>query len=143
NVTLSTLVHWAFEMPETRILNPPGWANATYFNIEASSDASVDEQMKHLTGEAGTQQKKKMVQALLANRFKLVMHTETREQPIYKLIVSKGAPKLGDDKSNGTTINHGRDHLEVQAANSLALLAEELSKEVGRPVVDKTGIVGR
>jgi len=143
NVNLSTLIHWAFDMPETRVLNLPGWANSIYFNIDASSDASVDEEMKHLTGTAGTLQKKEMVQALLADRFKLVSHTETRELPIYDLIVSKGTPKLGDDKSSGTTINHGRDHLEVQAANSLAVLAEELSKEVGRPVIDKTGVAGR
>ena len=40
-------------------------------------------------------------------------------------------------------INHGRDHIEVQGTDSVALLAEELSPEVGRVVVDKTGIEGR
>jgi uncharacterized protein (TIGR03435 family) len=143
NVSLIGLIHWAYEMPETRILNAPGWASSTYFNIDASSDASVDAKMAHLTPEAGKLQKEMMVRALLADRFKLVTHTETRELPVYELIVAKGTPKLGDDKSNGTTINHGRDHIEVQASNSVAFLAEELAKEVGRPVVDETGISGR
>lgn len=143
NVNLSTLIHWAFDMPETRVLNLPGWANSIYFNIDASSDASADAQMAHLSSEAGNLKKHKMVQALLAGRFKLATHTETRELPVYELIVAKGTPKLGDDKSDGTTINHWRDHIEVQASNSVAVLAEELAKEVGRPVIDKTGISGR
>lgn len=143
NVTLSTLIHWAFDMPETRVVNLPGWANSIYFNIDASSDASADAQMAHLSSEAGNLKKHKMVQALLAGRFKLATHTETRELPVYELIVAKGTPKLGDDKSDGTTINHWRDHIEVQASNSVAVLAEELAKEVGRPVIDKTGIMGR
>ncbi|HEY2470583.1 MAG TPA: TIGR03435 family protein [Terracidiphilus sp.] len=143
NVSLIGLIHWAFEMPETRILNAPGWARSTYFNIEASSGSSMDEKMVHLTSEAGRLQKEMMVRALLADRFKLAAHFETRELPIYDLVVAKGTPKLGEAKLEGTTVNHWRDHLEVQGGDSLALLAEELSKEVGRPVIDKTGIAGR
>ncbi len=143
NVSLIGLVHWAYEMPESRILNAPGWAGSTYFNIDASSDASVDDHLKHLSSEAGVAQKKEMVRAMLADRFKLVAHTETRALPVYELVVARGTPKLGDDKSDGTTINHGRDHIEVQASDSVAVLAEELGKEVGRPVIDKTGITGR
>ena len=143
NVSLIGLIHWAFEMPETRIFNAPGWAGSTWFNIEASSDASVDEKMAHLASDVARLRKEKMVQALLADRFKLATHFETRELPVYELIVARGAPKLGEPHLEGTTINHGRDHLEVQGGDSLALLAEELSKEVGRPVVDKTGIAGR
>jgi uncharacterized protein (TIGR03435 family) len=143
NVTLSTLVHWAFEMPETRILNLTGWANSIYFNIDASSDTTIDEQMKHLTPGAGTQQKKKMVQALLAARFKLVTHMETRELPIYMLVVAKGGPKLGDLQTSGSSINTGNHRIQVQMSNSVAVLAEELSKVVGRDVIDKTGIPGR
>lgn len=143
NVSLIGLVHWAYEMPETRILNAPGWAGSTYFNIEASSDASVDQQMAHLTSDAGGLQKQAMVRAMLADRFKLATHVETRDLPVYELVVAKSAPKFGDAKSEGTTISHGRTNIHVQGLNSTTLLAEELSKEVGRPVVDKTGIAGR
>jgi uncharacterized protein (TIGR03435 family) len=84
-----------------------------------------------------------MVRMLLADRFKLVTHTETRELPIYALVAAKGGAKLGELKSSGSTVNHGHGHIEVLGDNSLALLAEELSKEVGRPVVDRTGVAGR
>jgi len=143
NVSLIGLIHWAYQMPETRIINAPVWAGSTHFNIEASSDASVDEKMSHLNSDTGSLQKETMVRTLLADRFKLAAHSETRELPVYELVVAKGAPKLGETKREGTTINHGRAHIQVEGANSLAILAEELSKEVGRPVLDKTGIAGR
>jgi uncharacterized protein (TIGR03435 family) len=99
--------------------------------------------MRGLTAGAGGMRKRKMVQALLADRFKLVMHAETRELPLYALVVAKGGAKLGPAKETGTTVNHGRGHIEVQGANSIALLAEELSQEVGRDVIDRSGIQGR
>jgi uncharacterized protein (TIGR03435 family) len=143
NMSVIGLIHWAYDVPESQIIDAPHWAGSIYFDIEASSDASVDESMAHLSPDAAKLEKERMVEALLAERFKLVTHIETRQLPVYNLVVAKGEPKLGDSKSDGTTINHWRDHIEVQAANSIAVLAEELSKEVGRPVIDKTGIAGR
>jgi uncharacterized protein (TIGR03435 family) len=137
------LIHWAYEIPETRILDAPKWAGSTYFNIEAKADPAIDQQLHNLSADVGRKLKEGMVQALLADRFKLVTHAETREMPIYTLVVAKSGAKLGDIKSDGTTINYGRDHLEVQGPNSTALLAEVLSKQVGRPVIDQTGISGR
>jgi uncharacterized protein (TIGR03435 family) len=143
NMSLIGLIHWAFNMPETRILDAPGWANSAMFNIEAKADSSVDPQMRGLSSDAGRLQKERMLQALLADRFKLVTHTETRELPIYALVIAKGGPSLGATQQNGTVVNSGRGRIEVQGSNSVALLAEELSKIVGRVVVDKTGIDGR
>ena len=59
------------------------------------------------------------------------------------LAVAKGGARLGPDQSTGTTINLSNGRIEVQMANSVASLAEQLSKVVGRDVVDKTGIAGR
>lgn len=143
NVSVVMLIHWAYEMPETRILDAPGWAGSTYFNIDATADPAVDQRLHNLTADAGRKQKEMMVQAMLADRFKLVTHTETRELPIYELVVAKGGARLGDPKYSGTTFNYSRGRIEVDGSNSVAFLAEELSKETGRDVVDKTGITGR
>jgi uncharacterized protein (TIGR03435 family) len=143
NVSVVMLIHWAYEMPETRILDAPGWARSNYFNIDAAADPAVDQRLHNLTSDAGRKQKELMVQALLADRFKLVTHTETRELPIYELVVAKGGAKLGDPKNSGTTFDYSRGRIEVDGSNSVAFLAEELSKETGRDVVDKTGITGR
>jgi len=143
NISAIDLIHWAYEMPETRILGAPAWAGTTDFSIDAKADPSVAAAWHGLSSEASRRQMEKMVQALLADRFKLVTHTETRQLPIFELVVAKGGAKLGDPKLSGTNVMRGRGRIEVEAANSAAILAEELSKEVGRPVVDKTGIVGR
>ncbi|MGB7264364.1 MAG: TIGR03435 family protein [Terracidiphilus sp.] len=143
NVSLFTLIWWSFEIPESRILGAPSWANSKRFDIEATADPSVDAQLKGLTSDAGRKEKEKMVQALLADRFKLATHTETRELPIYTLVVAKGGPKLGALQDSGTSINRGSDRIEVQTSNSVPTLAEQLSMIAGRDVVDQTGITGR
>ncbi len=147
NISVLGLIRWAYEMPETRILGAPGWAGDTYFNIEAEADPAVDQQLHNLTSQAGRALKERMVQALLADRFKLAAHTETRDLPIYALVAVKGGARLGESKFEGSTVSHNttarEGQIEVESSNSLATLAEELSKEVGRPVVDRTGIAGR
>ena len=143
NVTLKSLVQFAFGIPETRILKGPAWIDSTMFNIDAKADSSVDAQMRALTSEEGKARKQRMLQALLADRFKLVVHAETRQLPIYALVVAKGGPRLGDLQASGTTVNSGNGLIEVQGSNSVALLAEELAKNVGRVVVDKSGLEGR
>ena len=45
NVTLKSLLQWAFLIPDTRILGGPAWLDSTKFDIEATSDPSVDEQL--------------------------------------------------------------------------------------------------
>lgn len=143
NMSVLMLMQWAYDIPDTRILGVPGWARSTFFNIDAEAGPAADQQLHNLSSEAGRKVKERMVQALLADRFKLAIHTETHELPIYALVVAKGGAKLSEVNDGGTVINSWRDHLEVQGSNSLALLAEVLADELGRPVVDRTGIAGR
>ena len=143
NISVITLIDWAYETPDTRILGAPGWASSTMFNIEARANSTVDQQMHSLTGEEGRKWKEKMVQALLADRFQMAMHYETRELPIYDLVVAKNGPKLGAVQNSGSSVNVWYGRMEVQMPNSVAVLADELSKVAGRDVVDKTGIAGR
>lgn len=143
NVSVITLINWAYEVPETRILGAPGWAGSTMFNIEARSDPAVDQQMRNLTADAGRGQKEMMVRALLADRFHLAIHNETRDLPVYNLVIAKAGPKLGAVQESGSFINTWNNRIEVQMPNSVAVLAEELSKVSGRDVIDKTGISGR
>jgi len=143
NVSVTMLIHWAYEIPETRILGAPGWTRSSYFNIEAKADPAIDQQMRTLTSDAGRHQKDIMVQALLADRFQLVTHTETRELPIYELVAAKKGVRFGPVQPSGSSVNTSSGRIEVQMANSVAVLAEELAKVVGRDVVDRTGIAGR
>src|SRR5580658_9910167 len=100
NVSLNALVRWAFEMPETRILGGPAWMNSTKFDIQAEAGNSADMQVRGLSSDAGRLMKERMLQALLADRFKLITHTESRELPIYALVIAKGGPSLGATQQN-------------------------------------------
>jgi hypothetical protein len=85
-----------------------------------------------------------MLQALLGDRFALKVHQETRELPIYALVVAKGGPRFQASTINGTTIRNGNAYITVTGSDhTVALLAEQLSRTLGRVVVDKTGLDGR
>jgi uncharacterized protein (TIGR03435 family) len=143
NVSLKGLMEFAYELPETRMVGGTAWLDSAKFDIQAKTDSQQAARLKSLSFNQATAEIRRMVQALLADRFQLKMHDETRELPIYTLVVAKGGAQLGEVQSNGTTISLGRDHLEVQGNDSVALLAEQLAKLLGRVVVDRTGITGR
>jgi uncharacterized protein (TIGR03435 family) len=142
NVSLGALLQFAFGIPESRILGDPDGLRSQMFDIEAKADGSVDDRLSKLPSDQGKLVKQQMVQALLADRFKLVAHRETRELPIYALVVAKGGSKLQTSKSNGLMISSGSRNLNAQGV-TVAMIAQELAKDVGRVVVDKTGIEGR
>ncbi len=137
------LIQWAFEMPETRILDAPAWARSTFFNIDAAADSSLDQHLHNLASDRAGARRSRWFSALLADRFKLVTHSETRELPIYTLVVAKGGAHLGTVQASGSSVNTSNGRIDVQMSNSVAVLAEVLSKVVGRDVVDETGIQGR
>ena len=142
NVSLKGLLQFAFGLPETQILNITGPAASQTFDIDAKVDDATEEQMHKLTSDEGKLRKQQMLQALLVERFKLVSHSETRELPIYALMVAKGGSKLQETKSNGLKISGWYGRLEAEGLTTDGL-ARELAKIVGRVVVDKTGIPGR
>jgi uncharacterized protein (TIGR03435 family) len=142
NETLRSLIEFSTGMPESRILGGPSWLDTTTFDVEARSDPSVDEQMGKLTTEQGKAQKQAMIQALLADRFRLATHTETRELPIYALVVAKGGAKLNPN-AGGNYFGTGKGTITVRGgSDSLAVLADKLAAVVGRVVINRTGMTG-
>jgi len=87
-----------------------------------------------------------MLQNLLAERFKLTIHTETKDLPVYVLNVGKNGPKLTPSNATGNqrSILPAVGGITVQNA-SMSDLAEFLagSPSLGRPVLDKTRLDGR
>lgn len=113
-------------------------------------------------GPAGMLQQRRRLQALLEERFKLGLHRDTRDLPIYELTVAKGGLKLqslkdgsclqSDPAHPGPAPGHqmneycgyggfGRGSFSV-TSTTMAELAKSFSMAVGRKVVDKTGITG-
>jgi len=97
----------------------------------------------------------KMLQSLLADRFKLSFSRETRQVPAYALAVAQGGPKLHESRpgdtyasgilgSDGVPVGPNRGagengHLTAQAL-PMSTLAEVLTQQLGRSVLDRTGL---
>jgi len=144
NLSLKELIQFAYSLPKSQILGGPPWLDSTMFDIDAKSDPSIDAQLHKLPSDQARRQKQLMVQALLADRFQLAAHQETRELPVYGLMVAKGGPKFKSSKINGTTIDTGRSRLHIAGSDdTVAILARELAQVLGRIVVNNTGISGR
>lgn len=143
-MTVRELISVAYDLKvEDQISGLPGWADAEQFDIQAKMDAPAIEAMHKLSKEESFHQQKLMLRALLADRFALKMHHESKDLPIYELVVAKGGPKLkapagkkpgGWSMGGGRFIGHG-----VTAAN----LATALSGSMGSMVMDKTGLTGK
>ena len=91
-----------------------------------------------------------MLQALLAERFKLAAHKENRPRPVYALVVDKGGPKFKEASLNFKRMGPrpvvlfrvAPDTRGYKGALSMATLAHFLSGDLDRPVQDFTGLTG-
>jgi uncharacterized protein (TIGR03435 family) len=142
NVSALALLNFAYNTPVTQILNAPAWAKSSMWDVTAKSDPALDDLLSKLPAEESRATKRKMVQALLAERFGLKAHLETRQLPEFALVIAKAGAKLANTNSNGLTINGGRGHLSA-AGIPAALLAEQLAQILGQPVIDQTALPGR
>jgi uncharacterized protein (TIGR03435 family) len=149
NVTLKNLVQYrAYGIPESRIFGGPKWLSSERFDIEAKTDSAVAERLRTLARDQRRIQTQAMFQQLLADRFKLAAHWETRDLPVYALEVAKKAPPLHPSKEpdghSSTSSNDGQFAAQNLTMAQLAdALTQELSRELGRVVIDKTEIQGR
>lgn len=142
NITLAALMQWAFDMPQKQILDGPRWMESEHWDMVAKSDAATDARLRSLSWDSSNEIKRRMVQALLEDRFSIKVHRETRVLPAYDLVVAKGGSKLAVSHADGKSIGMGRTHFNAQGL-TMGLIAEQLSLIAGRIVVDKSGLEGR
>lgn len=138
NVPFRELLAGAFGLRSSLIFGLPPWAEKAHWDIEAKVTAPDPAEVKKLTAE----QYRLMLQALYADRFALKWHYETRVLPALEIVVAKGGPKLKQatpGEQEGTHQNNTK--LEATAV-PLSRLADTLSRELHREVVDKTGLSG-
>jgi uncharacterized protein (TIGR03435 family) len=152
NQTLRRLLIHAYSLKESQLLGGPAWVDSDRYDIEAKAD-----------GTASSSRMMVMLQTILTDRFKLALHRETKEGPIYALTVAKGGLKLQPLKEGSCIpfdpdnpapvtgrkpsdscgyLGYGRDMLEATGI-TMADLAVAFSHLTGQTVVDKTGITGR
>jgi uncharacterized protein (TIGR03435 family) len=130
NVTLKRCIMGAYGVGPNVIAGGPDWLDADRFVITAKAEDA-----------AGDSELMKMLQTLLADRFKLALHRETRTAPAYVLEVAKNGPKLKKSESDESQTSNGRGLIEAKAT-TMAGFAERLARQVDLPVVDRTGLDG-
>jgi uncharacterized protein (TIGR03435 family) len=142
NIALKMLLANAYGVKPDQITGGPGWIDSDHFDIEAKVVAANGATPQPLTRE----QSNLMLRSLLADRFKLVVHNETKEAPIYELVIAKNGSKLQESKPEEST---GRNSVIFGSgrftghAMQLGSLISILSNQLHRPIVDKTGLTGR
>ena len=139
-ITLTDLVEDAYGLQRYQVANAPGWASSEHFDVEGRAGGD---------GRLEWDRARPMLQALLADRFKLKVHRESREVPAYDLVIAKGGPKLKEN--NDPNVQHpgsatygDASGMHVKATKApLSRLLPQLSINLyGRPVIDKTGLTG-
>jgi uncharacterized protein (TIGR03435 family) len=145
---VAALISSAYGLRNYQILGGPDWINTARFNIEAKAEENTTYDQMNL-----------MLRSLLEDRFKLKSHRETRELPLYQLIVAKGGPKVKlsevqnpprgasptpTQQTGGPApglVRRGRGELEAHAV-PIDGFVKVLSGQFDRPVIDKTELKG-
>ena len=105
NGTLQMLINAAYSVENNQISGAPNWLNSEKYDIEAKMDTSTADELRKLGEDERRVERQRMLQALLADRFKLTIHRETKELPIYALVVAKDGAKFQEAKPGDTYPN--------------------------------------
>jgi uncharacterized protein (TIGR03435 family) len=158
-VPLAMIVREAFGIEDDHVLGMPTWTKSAMFDIEAKVALEDAPRLKDLK----IDQRQRMLVPLLEDRFQLKFHHETKDLPVYDLVLAKGGVKMqatrpvndatpdpppglpsgpGQPPRPGShMLTMGRGHIE-STGTAMEFLAHVLSRQLGRTVVDKTGLTG-
>jgi uncharacterized protein (TIGR03435 family) len=132
NVHLKSVVQWAYHVQGIQVTGP-GWLDNDTYDIVARA-----------AGQTPLDRLRVMMQTLLAERFKLALHRETKDMPAYVLTVAKGGHKLTESKGGGDMEVKPNGRMGVSFSRvTLAQLSELTSSPLQGVVVDQTGLKGR
>jgi uncharacterized protein (TIGR03435 family) len=157
NVSLATYLYRG--LSGSQVFGAPAWLQSELYDIDAKVASSDLDAYHHAT----QAERNRMLQAVFEDRLKLKLHQETRQLPLYLLVMAKGGLKLKSSPENtqerqppANSNNEGQGLYWVPLATpgetrivgqpaSIARLAQRLSYMSGidRPVVDKTGLTGK
>ncbi|MCU1238332.1 MAG: peptidase BlaR1 [Candidatus Solibacter sp.] len=149
NAPLLMLIQNAYAVQAFQVVGGPAWMNTVGYDLDAKPEGATDRKQMWL-----------MLQTLLADRFKLALHREKRELPVYALTVGKGGLKRTPPKESGcvemppdgspppgsllcgrAVIRMSPEGLKMEGSKvPMAELTRMLSALMGRPVLDQSGV---
>jgi uncharacterized protein (TIGR03435 family) len=146
NVTLKLLVEQAYNLKEFQVQGPD-WLDGDGFDLVATMPPGTTKE-----------QAAEMMQTLLAERFKLVFHRETKQMPVFALVVAKsgskmkevevpaapagpppeGRPSMRGPSGPGIRMMMSPDGIRMAGYMTMAQLTDMLTRRLARPVLDQT-----
>jgi uncharacterized protein (TIGR03435 family) len=146
NITAMRLLTFAYNVQDYQFADAPGWVTSARFDVRFTPDkpeitpapGMAREQMEGLFN-----RQRQRMQAVLLDRFGLVLRAETKDLPIYALTIAKGGHKLktAENPKLGPNLRTGRKEM-TGSGLYLNGLAVALSGLLGRPVRNETGLDG-
>jgi uncharacterized protein (TIGR03435 family) len=134
NSSLRSIICWAYSIFDYQ-LKGPDWMGASRFDINAKA-----------AGEFPNDKLRLMLQGLLADRFKMATHTESKEMSAYILQIAKGGPKVKESTSGDgeMDIQPNQQRMQVTIVRAgVPQLIDALSNIFRAPIVDQTGLKGK
>jgi uncharacterized protein (TIGR03435 family) len=131
NVPLRFALEWAYDLKDYEISGPD------WINVEERYDI-----IAKAAGPATNDQMKLMLQALLLERFKMKVHRETRDLPVYLLLPGRGPAKVKRASGDGEPTLQGSPGGIFFHNQPLSRLTFMLTRRMDRPVLNKTGLTG-
>ena len=152
-MALKFIVGRAYGKFSFQILGGPAWFDSDGYDIEAKPDSITEQQLEKLSWEQRDEVQSRMLRTLLEDRLKLKVHEETRQLPIFALIVAKNGSKLHETKAentdsagskrfgSGLTVSNGKI---IAKGVSMDELAAQLTGtgNIDHNVLNKTGLTG-
>jgi uncharacterized protein (TIGR03435 family) len=138
NVSLKTMILSAYSLKEAQLFGLPKWGDSAHFDIKAKIIDPDKKQLEALTSE----EFQSMQQPILADRF----HRERKILPVYELVTTKGGPKFKEATPIELKGDHGmsvHNRSLVATGEPMSRLADQLSAQLQRVVVDKTGLTAK
>lgn len=163
NIGAKSLVSFAYQMEDYQVVGGPSWLTSTRFDVVAKAPTDIPIVPTTAGGPPSSWQL--MMRALLAERFRLTAHTDTREMPVLNLVVARNDGRLGRQLQRSTADcsslsprppgapapdPNERPTCGMRLApgaisaggRSMAGLAGTLTQFVQRPVTDRTNLSG-
>jgi len=161
-VTLRMLIGTAYGVEGSKIIGAPNWLDSEKYDVEARMENSVANRLGEMSEDQLNVERRRMLQALLADRFKLTLYRQTTQLGVYVLVVAKNGPKLqeakpGDTYPNGLKdpeggspasmfrlgrFHGGRGELIGQGLPMVKLVRLLSENILNRSVIDNTGLTG-